>query len=200
MLSGSQVNSLVLVSGAAFGGLIVGALCGLLVGAAARALKTHASDGLFVGFFLGVIPGAMVASTVAISIAVIQTIVFQPEHKGDYHHVPDWFVAAQWSGVVAAGGFASCLAARRDRRSEKPKREVLHVLLWGFGGGILTSFALVGLGFDGYFVVQSNSGPLRCAILGFVFGSVIVALWRVGVATLIDFQTRVGTNGTPTSA
>ena len=90
MLSESQVHFVVTVSGGAFVGLMLGALCGVLVGPAIRALKTRNNDDFFVGLVLGVVPGAVAASMVAISFALIETAVFPPGHKGGYA-VPDWF-------------------------------------------------------------------------------------------------------------
>jgi hypothetical protein len=190
MLSDSQVNFVMAVSGAALVGLMFGALCGLLVGPTVRVLKTRNTQGLFVGFVLGIVPGAVAASTVALSIAIFETAAFPPSPKGGYE-LPDWFLPIMVCLVVVAGALASCCAARRDPPLESRTRTMAYVILWGFGGGVLSSIALSGMGFSGYFVVQSNSGPLQYAIVGFVFGAAIAALSRAGIAALGRCQPQV---------
>ena len=46
-------------------------------------------------------------------------------------------------------------------------------------GALIGAIAGVGWGFDGYFVVQSNAGPIRCAIVGAAFLAIGSLLWRL---------------------
>src|SRR5205085_7120847 len=101
---------------------------------------------------------------VAISFSLIETSVFPPRHKGGYA-VPDWYAVFTVGLIIVAGAFASWRAALRDPHIESHKRTLAYVIVWAVGGGLLCSFAFVGLGFNGYFVVQNNSGPVGYAIL-----------------------------------
>jgi hypothetical protein len=183
MLSESQVVFIGTVSGAALGGLVLGTLCGLLVGPAVRFLKTRNAQGFFSGIVLSIVPGAMVASLIAMSCALVATTVFPPGHKGGYD-APDWFAAVMVILPLLAGAVAACCAAHADPPIESHVRTLAHSILWAVGGGLLSSLAFVGEGFSGYFVVQNNSGPIGYAVFGFVFGSAIAGLSRWATAAL----------------
>lgn len=49
---------------------------------------------------------------------------------------------------------------------------------------VLGTLAFVGLGFDGYYVLQSNARPICYAIAGFVIGGLFVVLWYALVEKL----------------
>lgn len=195
MLTEQQVEFIERLSGGAWFGVVMGAVCGLLVTAAMLIKQGRRRSGIegFVGLLYGVVPGAMAAAIMAILVAAIAVPLernyCEPGPKGGYV-IPDGLASlilvVSMFVCLFAAGIAARLAIPDVGTKQQPWSEVRgSAITWSALGALIGAIAGIGRGFDGYFVVQSNAGPICCAIAGAAFLAVGSLLWRMTTG-LID--------------
>lgn len=189
MLTEQQVEFIHYVSGRACFGVVMGAVCGLLVTAAMLIKQRRRGSGIggLVGPLHGLVPGAVggaISAVIFSSVAgLVEATYCEPAPQGGYV-LPDWL---DWLLIVIfvfvsllAAGIAARMAIPDVNARQKPWSEVWRsAIAWSAIGALIGAVAGVGWGFDGYFVVQSNAGPIRCAIVGAAFLAIGSLLWRL---------------------
>jgi len=184
MLTETQTELIAFLSLAVWGGIVWGGLAGVLVGALIRVMRTHRFWSFFVGALCAALPAAAIAVAVSLVFALFQIVVCKPGYKWGWD-VPVWLLSIEMVAVLAAGVVGAVLAQRPHRAASR-RRILIAVLL----GAVVGALALVGPGFEGYYVLQSNAGPIGYAATGFVIGGVTVLLWRVVIEKLDSGKVR----------
>jgi hypothetical protein len=170
LLSYRQANFVQFVSGSAYIAAIGGALCGLTVGAAIRTIRTRRAAGLVTGAVYGVVPGATIGMGAAAVIGTLQAILSSPGGKGGYL-VPEWsFWLAPCLALLAAGLAARLVVPDAHAEPRQARKAFWIVVIWTVSCGLMAALAWAWLGFSGYFIRQTNEGPMRAALTGFLFG------------------------------
>lgn len=178
MLTDHQVEVLTVISNAAFVGLFLGTIGAL---GASAILVRRCGDRLAVilqKFIDHIGTGAAVAAVVSLALAVVRVVFFPLGEKGDVQ-LPFWFSALSMGAVPISAGMAVLYVRDTCVNQSSHARRNRTVLLRIVGGAILGSLASVEHGFDGYFVVRSNSGPLQYAALGALLGGFIGLVWAL---------------------
>lgn len=145
---------------------MAGVLAGALIGAI-RNLRDPSSV-----FFFPTLQSAAISIAVSLVIAIFQMLLCQPGHKSGWN-VPLWSIGIQGVAIFVAGVVGSFLRQSPTRTAPRLSSIIVSALL----GAIVGAVAFLGVAFDGYFVLQSNSRPIIQAITGFVIGGGVALLW-----------------------
>lgn len=183
MLTEQQLDFIFQVSSGTHGGLVLGAVCGLLVTAAMLIKDRKTPAALLDGIVPGAIAGAISAAVFSCVSALIQATYCEPGPKGGYS-LTDRVALLVFAGfslvTLSAAAIAARLAIARGDASKRTWSEVrMSAIAWAAIGAAIGAIAGVGLGFDGYYVKQSNAGPIRSAITGAALLAVGCLLWRL---------------------
>ena len=106
-----------------------------------------------------------------------------PGRKGGYD-APEWVLPLSLFAVLACAAIAALWTISHQKAQPKGWPFVLGLAAWTVVGALLGAMAWVWVGFEGYFVFQSNAGPIRCAAIGAIVGAAVALLWRLAVAQL----------------
>jgi hypothetical protein len=189
MLTDQQVDCVVHISGFVCIGLLFGAVSGFLV-ALARLIGQrrwfHDIDD-FLFLLTGIVPGALTGAIAAIIVGGITYAIVmmccKPGPKGGYV-IPE---GLYWLSIVVflfLSLLSACVAAMLSlpdiHAKQKPWHEALRkATAWGIGGALIGAMAGIAWGFEGYFVVQNNSGPINSALAGSMTLAMGCFLWRL---------------------
>ena len=154
-------------------GIVLGGLVGVPVGALIRAMRTRRFLGLLQGALCAAVPAPAMAVAVSLIFALLQMLLCQPGGKG-FWDVPVWLISIEGVAILVASVVGAFLA-QRSCRPTHPRRKLMPVLL----GAVVGALAFIGPGFEGYYVLESNMGPISYAATGFIIGGFAVLLWRV---------------------
>jgi hypothetical protein len=179
MLTDIQVDAIAMLSWAVWLGLIGGCMAGALAGVLIRPICTHGFFRFIAGSFCAVLPAAAMAIAVSLVAALFQMLLCKPGNKSGWD-VPLWAMNVQVFAIIIAGVIGAFFARRPSRGLIDRRR----IAVWAIVGAFLGALAFLGPSFDGYFVLQSNARPIRYAVGGFLFGGIVVLLWRVAIGIL----------------
>jgi hypothetical protein len=180
MLTDKQVEIIEIISGSTAFGVLAGAVIGVLVGAAVSAIRrgSLAMDVAVVA--VSAIAPSAVAGTLAGMTTAIGIVAFgQPGWKGQHYAIPDWTASVQLAGIVLCAALATMRTIADRGKQYKRRSLVLGQIAWSLIGALIGALAGVGRGFNGYFVLQSNEGPIRCAVIGAIVIGGSAFLWRL---------------------
>jgi hypothetical protein len=193
MLTEQQVDLIVRVSRWASFGVLMGAVCGLLVATALlikRSRRAH-SFARLVDALYGILPGAAGGATVAALLAFIVELVeatYCERGKAAYIIsigleslvlVVCAFLTLLVAGIAAIWAIPSGQAQRQSW-----SQTCISAVAWSLIGAAIGAIAGVGLGFDGYFILQSNAGPIHSAAVGAIFLAIASFLCRMMIGQL----------------
>lgn len=163
---------------AAWLGMILGGLAGGLAGAVIRPMRTYRFSSIS-GAFCAALPGSAFGVTAGIIVSVFQMLLCNPDCKGGWY-VPPWGENVQIVAILVGGVAGAFFAERPQRLSLRRGR----LVLWTVVGALIGAFAVVPLGFDGYFVTHSNARPISFLAGGMLSGGFIFFLWSNVIETL----------------
>ena len=128
-------------------------------------------------------PCALAGALAEVLIVLGMATFCSPGHKFGYD-VPDWLVPVDCFAVVACPAAAAMWTISHQKVQFKGWSFVLGLMAWTVIGADYGAIACVWIGFGGYFVVQSNAGPIRWATIGAIIGAFIALLWRWGITQI----------------
>jgi hypothetical protein len=152
-----------------------------MVAAAVRTMRDKSLGGaLIVAGFQAIVPSAFAGALAAGAVAIGIASLCPPGSKGGFE-TPNWIVPLSLLAVSVCAATAAMQTVPRRKAQIKDRFFWLGTTAWTIAGTLFGGVAGVGEGFDGYFVRQSNAGPIGPAIAGAVIGFVGVLLWRLAV-------------------
>ncbi|MCE5267520.1 MAG: hypothetical protein LLG00_06505 [Planctomycetaceae bacterium] len=194
MLTDQQVELIGDLSRAVFLATLLGAACGVFIAGAITLLR----GGTAAAFLRGVgraILGATIAA-VALSL-IVNTIETAYGTAGKTGHAIGEpvdtlmiFASLMVTTLVAAIAAQSAIPPVPASRTSAPLATWTNAVVWAFSGAVIGALANVGFGFDGYFVVQSNAGPIGSA----VGGALVLAIGGFLLQLLIGVLERPATS------
>jgi len=113
MLTENQIDTIMMLSGAVWLGLVGGALTGALAGALICAIRTRRLLSFLPGSFCAILPAAAFAIAVSLLAALIQMLLCNPGHKSGWD-VPVWGTSVQAIAIFSAGASGAFFAQRRS--------------------------------------------------------------------------------------
>jgi hypothetical protein len=195
MFTERQVEVLEYVSAGACLGLVLGAVCGLLVSAVIVLMRR---DRMAVAekrlvLICGTVPAALAAATVASIISAVTAYMHvflrQEELRGKSGGAPgphEALVAAAFllACLLPAAFAAAFLIPRAAVRQRSWPQIYARAVVWSVFAALIGAIAGIGRGFDGYFIHHSDSGPISAAIFGVLLVTIPCFLWRLAIASL----------------
>ena len=186
MLTNEQVDFVACVSGSVCFGVFVGAVIGVLTGATVQIMRYKSlGGGVAYAAAKTVVPGAIGGAVAGLAVAVGIAIFCPPGWKGGYE-IPGWLITLHCLTVLSCGAVAAMWTMSDHKLQSKRWSLVLGPIAWLAIGALVGALAGVGQGFDGYFCVQSNAGPIRCAAMGGTIGAVATVVWRLAIGRIPD--------------
>jgi hypothetical protein len=135
------------------------------------------------------VPAATIGRGVAAAIGTFQALLSSPGGKGDYL-VPEWsFWLAPCLVLIAAGLVARSVVPDAHAEPRPARKAFWAVVIWTVSCGLMAALAWAWLGFSGYFIRQTNEGPMRSARTGFLFGGGGTLLCLVAGELLLRWET-----------
>jgi hypothetical protein len=131
---------------------------------------------------MGLVPGGIGGALGGIVIASVEASLCRNSKSG--YVVPGWAEIAEIVMPLVAAAIAARVAIPDVAQKPKGWPSVRGTLAWSTAGALVGGLAWVWTGFDGYFIRQSNAGPIRSAIFGAVVGGLVAGAWRLGLGEL----------------
>ena len=169
MLTEYQVVLLMEFSSAVAGGLFLGSITATLVSFTLTLFSRKDGDRRSgqSEIIIGISGGTLACVALAIVATVISVVVFPLGFK-EVREMPIWYfnLTLVMLLVVAAMGVVMCQRRWAWLESMSAKSRLVWRWIAVVAGSVLGGVATVFSGFGGYFVVQSNAGPIRAALIG----------------------------------
>jgi hypothetical protein len=181
MLTVNQAEIVQIISGGTAFGVVAGAIIGVLVAAVLGVIRRRSvpTDVPYVALY-AIAPSAA-AGTLAGVITAIGTVIFGHPAWKVHFSLPDWTASLGILAVFLCAAVAAMRAMPDGKGQYNRWPLALGPIAWSLVGTLIGALAGVGSGFDGYFVLQSNEGPLRSAVVGAIIVGGSAFLWRLAV-------------------
>ena len=191
MLTDQQLEFVCDVSGGALFGVVIGAVCGVLVVAATLITDRRRASGVnrlavpLYGLVPGAAAGAIVAGSFMAVTALVEATYCQRGGKSGYviaDRAALLVFGALFFFTLLAAAIAARLAVPHVGSRPKSAREVWRrAIAWSVLCAFIGAVAAVGMGFNGY---QSNREPIRFAASGALLLATGGLLWRLTTGLL----------------